>query len=186
MAENPELSVLMKTERTFEPPAEYAAAAEFNDTSVYEEADADYEAWWAGWARRLDWIEPFTEVLDWTDPPHARWFADGKLNVSANCLDRHVEAGNGGRTAFFWEAEDADAEGGGRKEVTYDWMLEQTQRFSNVLRSHGVGKGDVVGIYMPMVPETAVAMLACARIGAVHNVVFGGVSAGSVKERMEV
>ena len=187
MAEDPELSVLMKTDRTFEPPAGYAAAAEFNDGSVYEEADADYEAWWAGWARKLDWIEPFTDVLDWTDPPHARWFADGKLNVSANCLDRHVEAGNGGRIAFYWEAEDADAEGGGgRKEVTYDWLLEQTQRFSNVLKSLGVGKGDVVGIYMPMVPETAVAMLACTRIGAVHNVVFGGFSAGSVKERMEV
>ena len=187
MAEDPELSVLMKTERTFEPPAEYAAAAEFNDASVYEEADADYEAWWADWARKLDWIEPFTEVLDWTDPPHARWFADGKLNVSANCLDRHVEAGHGDRIAFYWEAEDADAEGGGgRKEITYDWLLEQTQRFSNVLKSLGVGKGDVVGIYMPMVPETAVVMLACTRIGAVHNVVFGGFSAGSVKERMEV
>ena len=187
MAEDPELSVLMKTDRMFEPPAEYAAAAEFNDASVYEEADADYEDWWAGWARKLDWIEPFTEVLDWSDPPHARWFADGKLNVSVNCLDRHVEAGNGGRIAFYWEAEDADAEGGGgRKEVTYDWLLEQTQRFSNVLKSLGVGKGDVVGIYMPMVPETAVAMLACTRIGAIHNVVFGGFSAGSVKERMEV
>ena len=185
MAEDPELSVLMKTDRTFEPPVEYAAAAEFNDDSVYEEADADYEAWWAGWARKLDWIEPFTDVLDWTDPPHARWFADGKLNVSANCLDRHVEAGNGGRIAFYWEAEDADDEGGGgRKEVTYDWLLEQTQRFSTVLKSLGVGKGDVVGIYMPMVPDTAVPMLACTRIGAVHNVVFGGFSAGSVKERM--
>ena len=186
MADEPELDVLMKTDRTFEPPEGFAESAEFNDPSVYETANADYEAWWADWGRKLDWIQPFTEVLDWTDPPHARWFADGKLNVSANCLDRHVEAGNGGKVAYYWEGEDAHDDPSMRKEVTYEWLLDQTQRFANVLKSLGVGKGDVVGIFMPMVPETAVAMLACTRVGAVHNVVFGGFSVGSVKERMEV
>ena len=104
--------------------------------------------------------------------PSRKWFAGGKLNVSANCLDRHVDAGNGERVAFYWEGED-----GTRKEITYAWLLEQTQRFANGLKSLGVGKGDVVGIYMPMVPEAVVAMLACTRIGAIHNVVFGGFSA---------
>ena len=187
MAEEPELDVLLGTERTFPPPPGFAAAAEWRDPDVYERAAADPEAWWAGWAERLEWIEPWHTVLDWSDPPHARWFDGGKLNVSANCLDRHVAAGNGDRVAFHWEAEDADELGdAGRKAITYDWLLDQTQRFANVLKGLGVGKGDVVGIFMPMVPETTVAMLACARIGAVHNVVFGGFSASSLKERMEV
>ncbi len=187
MAEEPELDVLLGTERTFPPPPGFAAAAEWRDPDVYERAAADPEAWWAGWAERLEWIEPWHTVLDWSDPPHARWFDGGKLNVSANCLDRHVAAGNGDRVAFHWEAEDADELGdAGRKAITYDWLLDQTQRFANVLKRLGVGKGDVVGIFMPMVPETTVAMLACARIGAVHNVVFGGFSASSLKERMEV
>ncbi len=187
MADQPELDVLLGTERTFPPPPEFAAEAAWRDPGVYERAAADPEAWWAGWAERLEWIEPWHTVLDWSDPPHARWFDGGKLNVSANCLDRHVAAGNGGRVAFHWEAEDADELGDeGRKAITYDWLLDQTQRFANVLKGLGVGKGDVVGIFMPMVPETTAAMLACARIGAVHNVVFGGFSASSLKERMEV
>jgi acetyl-CoA synthetase len=175
------IDVLMKTEESFEPPAEFAADANASDPGVYERADADSEAWWGSWAEKLEWIEPFDEILDWSDPPWARWFGGGKLNVSANCLDRHVAAGKGERVAYFWEGED-----GTRKEITYAWLLEQTQRFANALRSLGVGKGDVVGIFMPMVPEAAVAMLACTRIGAIHNVVFGGFSAGSVVERMEV
>ena len=187
MADEPELDVLLGTERTFPPPPGFAAEAEWRDAGVYERAAADPEGWWAGWAERLEWIEPWHTVLDWSDPPHARWFDGGKLNVSANCLDRHVAAGSGERVAFHWEAEDADELGDeGRKAITYDWLLDQTQRFANVLRGLGVKKGDVVGIFMPMVPETAVAMLACARIGAVHNVVFGGFSASSLKERMEV
>jgi acetyl-CoA synthetase len=187
MADEPELDVLLSTERTFPPPPDFAAGAQWSDPSVYEQAAADPEGWWAGWAERLEWIEPWHTVLDWSDPPHARWFDGGKINVSANCLDRHVEAGNGDRVAFHWEAEDADEIGeDGRKAITYDWLLDQTQRFANVLKGLGVGKGDVVGIFMPMVPETAAAMLACARIGAVHNVVFGGFSAASLKERMEV
>ena len=175
------LDVLLHTEQTFPPPPEFAAQANASDPGVYERAGADPEAWWGSWAEKLDWIEPFDEILDWSEPPFAKWFAGGKLNVSANCLDRHVAAGNGERVAYYWEGED-----GTRKEITYAWLLEQTQRAANGLKSLGIGKGDVVGIFMPMVPEAAVAMLACTRIGAIHNVVFGGFSAGSVVERMEV
>jgi len=183
----PELDVLMETEETFPPPGDFAADANISDPGVYEKAASDPEAWWASWAEKLDWIEPWDEVLDWSDPPHAKWFQGGKLNVSVNCLDRHVAAGNGDRVAFYWEAEDADDQGGGdgRKEVTYEWLLDQVQRFANVLKGLGIGKGDVVGIYMPMVPEAVAAMLGCARIGAIHNVVFGGFSPESVRERME-
>jgi acetyl-CoA synthetase len=176
-----ELDVLLRTEQTFEPPAEFAAEANASDPGIYERADADPEAWWASWAEKLEWIEPWNEVLDWSDAPFAKWFVGGKLNASANCLDRHVAAGRGDRVAIYWEGEDAS-----RREVTYADLLDETQRFANVLKGLGVGKGDVVGIYMPMVPEAVIAMLACARIGAIHNVVFGGFSAESVRERMEV
>ncbi|MBK8294249.1 MAG: acetate--CoA ligase [Solirubrobacterales bacterium] len=187
MATEPELDVLLKTEQTFPPPPDFAAEASFRDPAVYERAAADPEAWWADWAGQLEWIEPWQQVLDWSDPPRAKWFVGGKLNVSVNCLDRHVAAGNGDKVAFHWEAEDAGETGeAGRLGITYDWLLDQTQRFANVMKGLGVGKGDVVGIYMPMVPEAAVAMLACTRIGAVHNVVFGGFSAESLRERMEV
>ena len=187
MAEGSELDVLLHTEQTFPPPEEFAAQANASDPEIYERADADPDTWWASWAEKLDWIEPWDEVLDWSDPPFAKWFPGGRLNVSANCLDRHVEAGHGDRVAFHWEAENADDLGdGGRVAVTYADLLDRTQRFANVLRSLGVGKGDVVGIFMPMVPEAVAAMLACARVGAIHNVVFGGFSASSVKERMEV
>ena len=175
-----EMDVLMQTERTFPPPEDFAKQANANDPGIYDEANADPEKWWASWADKLEWIEPYETVLDWSDPPHAKWFAEGKLNASANCLDRHVDAGNGGRVAFHWEGEDSV-----RRDVTYAELLEETQRFANALKGLGVGKGDVVGIYLPMIPETPAAMLACARIGAVHNVVFGGFSATSVKERME-
>ncbi len=184
--EVPELDVLMETEETFPPPDDFAADANISDPGVYEKAASDPEAWWASWAEKLEWIEPWDAVLDWSDPPHAKWFDGGKLNVSVNCLDRHVAAGNGDRIAFHWEAEDADDLGeGGRKEITYEWLLDQVQRFANVLKDLGVGKGDVIGIYMPMVPEAVAAMLGCARIGAIHNVVFGGFSPESVRERME-
>ncbi|MDX6652981.1 MAG: acetyl-CoA synthetase [Solirubrobacterales bacterium] len=184
MAEGPaeaELDVLLRTEQTFPPPPEFAAQANASDPEIYARADADPETWWASWAQKLDWIEPWDEVLDWSEPPFAKWFAGGKLNVSANCLDRHVAAGHAERIAYHWEGED-----GTRREVSYGELLDTTQRFANVLRSLGIAKGDVVGIYMPMVPEAVAAMLACARIGAIHNVVFGGFSAESVKERMEV
>jgi acetyl-CoA synthetase len=170
----------MATEQTFPPPEDFAKQANANDPKIYDEANADPEKWWASWADKLDWIEPYEQVLDWSDPPWAKWFAGGKLNASVNCLDRHVEAGNGDRVAFHWEGEDGD-----RRDVTYAELLDSTQRFANVLKSLGVGKGDVVGIFLPMLPETPAAMLACSRIGAIHNVVFGGFSAESVKERMQ-
>jgi acetyl-CoA synthetase len=175
----PELDVLLRTEQTFPPPPEFAAQANASDPEIYERADADPETWWASWAEKLEWTKPWSQVLDWSDPPFAKWFVGGTLNASANCLDRHVAAGQGDRVAFYWEGEDAT-----RREVTYADLLAETQRFANALRSLGVGKGDVVGIFMPMVPEAVVAMLACARIGAIHNVVFGGFSAEAVKERM--
>ena len=178
--DSPEMDVLMKTERTFPPPEDFAAQANASDPGIYEQANADPEKWWASWADKLEWIEPYETILDWSDPPHAKWFAEGKLNASANCLDRHVTSGRGDVVAFHWEGED-----GVRRDVTYAELLDSTQRFANVLKGLGVGKGDVVGIYLPMIPETPAAMLACARIGAVHNVVFGGFSANSVKERME-
>jgi acetyl-CoA synthetase len=176
-----ELDVLLQTEQTFPPPPEFAAQANASDPEVYERANSDPETWWASWADKLDWVERWDQVLDWSDPPFAKWFVGGKLNVSANCLDRHVEAGRGERVAFHWEGED-----GTRREISYSALLDETQRFANALRSLGIAKGDVVGIYMPMVPEAVAAMLACARIGAIHNVVFGGFSAESVKERMDV
>ena len=186
-----ELHVLLGTEQTFPPPEHFAAQANANDPQIYEQAAADPEGWWSGWADKLEWIEPYEQVLDWSEPPFARWFGGGRLNASANCLDRHVAAGNGDRVAILWEAEDADDPGsgserdGGRRSVTYSELLEMTQRAANALKSLGIGKGDVVGIYLPMLPETVAAMLACARIGAIHNVVFGGFSAESVKERMQ-
>jgi acetyl-CoA synthetase len=174
-----ELDVLLETEQTFPPPEEFARQANAIDPKIYEQADADPEGWWASWAEKLEWSEPWSQVLDWSDPPFAKWFVGGRLNASVNCLDRHVQAGNGDRIALYWEGEDAD-----RREVTYADLLDQTQRFANVLKGLGIGKGDVVGIYLPMLPETVAAMLGCARVGAIHNLVFGGFSADSVKERM--
>src|SRR5215212_6460632 len=165
----------------FDPPEEFRANALWSDPKVYEKAAADPEAWWTAQAKELlDWdVEP-SEGLDDSNPPFYRWFADGRLNASYNCLDRHVEAGNGDRVAYHWRGEEGE-----EREVTYADLHRDVQRFANALRDLDVGKGDVVGIYLPMIPEVAVAMLACARIGAIHNVVFGGFSAESVRERME-
>src|SRR3954453_23524563 len=183
MAESTEdredLEVLLRDEETFSPPEDFAKQANANDPAIYDEAEKDFEAWWESWAEKLDWFEPWKTVLDW-NPPWAKWFTEGKLNASHNCLDRHVEAGRGDKVAFHWVGENGDT-----KDVTYADLLATTKRFANALKKLGVEKGDVVGIYMPMLPETPAAMLACARIGAVHNVVFGGFSVKSVKERME-
>jgi acetyl-CoA synthetase len=178
--EERDLEVLLKTEERFPPPADFAQQANASDPAIYDEAERDFEAWWEKWAKELDWFEPWQTVLEW-NPPWAKWFKEGKLNVSHNCLDRHVEAGKGDKVAYHWIGEDDS-----RRDVTYAELLEMTQRFANVLKDLGVQKGDVVGIYMPMIPETPAAMLACARIGATHNVVFGGFSAEAVRERMEV
>src|SRR3954451_13780024 len=177
--EERDLEVLLKTEDTFPPPEDFAEQANASDPAIYEQGE-NYEDWWASWARKLDWFEDFTDVLEW-NPPWAKWFQDGKLNVSHNCLDRHVEAGLGDKVAYHWIGEDDS-----RRDVTYAELLEMTQLFANGLKKLGVGRGDVVGIYMPMIPETPAAMLACARIGATHNVVFGGFSVEAVRERMEV
>jgi acetyl-CoA synthetase len=175
-----ELSELLEVER-FEPLPEFRAGALWSDPSVYERAAADPEAWWLRQATELlDWVRAPSESLDESDPPFYKWFADGKLNASANCLDRHVAAGRGDRVAYHWRGEEGE-----ERDVTYAELLADVQRFANALREHGIEKGDVVGIYLPMIPEVVVAMLACARIGAPHNVVFGGFSAEAVRERME-
>jgi acetyl-CoA synthetase len=175
-----DLEVLLKEEDRFEPPEDFVKQANFSDPAIYDEAEKDFEAWWEGWAKELDWFEPWQTVLEW-NPPWAKWFQEGKLNVSHNCLDRHVNDGKGDKVAYHWVGEDGDT-----RDVTYAELLDMTKRFANVLKGLGVEKGDVVGIYMPMLPETPAAMLACARIGATHNVVFGGFSVEAVRERMEV
>ena len=152
-----ELSALLEVER-FDPPAEFREGALLSDPAIYEEAAADPEAWWMRQATELlDWIEKPTKGLDDSNPPFYEWFADGKLNASANCLDRHVEAGNGGRVAYHWRGEEGE-----ERDVTYAELLADTQRFANGLKDLGVEKGDVVGIYLPMIPEVVVAMMACA------------------------
>jgi len=175
-----QLTELLEVER-FEPPAGFAAAARLSDPAIYAEAAGGPEDWWLRQATELlDWERPPSEALDESDPPFYRWFADGRLNVSANCLDRHVAAGLGERVAYHWRGEEGE-----QRAVTYGELLADTQRFANALRDRGIERGDVVGIYLPMIPQVVVAMLACARIGAVHNVVFGGFSAEAVRERME-
>ena len=175
-----ELEAMLKIEK-FEPSDEFREAARWSDPRIYEEAAADPVAWWTAQAKELlDWdVEP-TQGLDDSNPPFYKWFADGKLNASAQCLDRHVEAGIGDRVAYYWRGEEGE-----EREVTYADLHGDVQRFANALKDLGVEKGDVVGIYLPMIPEVVVAMLACARIGAPHNVVFGGFSAESVAERMD-
>jgi acetyl-CoA synthetase len=175
-----ELEELLEVEK-FEPSAEFRERALWSDPKIYEEAAADPEGWWLTQATELlDWDTVPTQALNDSDPPFYKWFEDGRLNASYNCLDRHVEAGNGERVAYHWRGEEGE-----ERDVTYADLHRDVQRFANALRDQGVGKGDVVGIYLPMIPEVAVAMLACARIGAIHNVVFGGFSAESVRERME-
>src|ERR687895_2156103 len=167
-------------QETFDSPAEFREKALIGDRSEHEEAARDAEAWWAKQAEALDWFEKWDTVLDESNAPFYKWFTGGKLNASHNALDRHVEAGRGDRVAFHWRGE-----GGEEREVTYADLLRDVKRLANVLRERGIRPGDVVGIYLPMIPEVAVAMLACARVGAPHNVVFGGFSPESVRERME-
>jgi acetyl-CoA synthetase len=165
---------------TFDPPADFREHALLNDPAVYEEAEKDWKGWWTKQAKNLHWFKEPTEILDDSNPPFYKWFSDGTINASYNCLDRHVEAGNGDRVAYHWHGESGE-----QRALTYADLHAETQRLANALKDLGVEKGDVVGIYLPMIPEVVVSMLACARIGAVHNVVFGGFSADSVKERME-
>ena len=175
---HPEIDALLKEQRVFPPPAEFRAAARVHDPAIYDRAAKDPESFWAEFARELEWISPWSHVLEWT-PPYAKWFVGGKLNVSANCLDRHVQAGRGDRPAFLWEGEPGD-----RRTLTYGELLADVCRFANVLKKLGVRKGDRVALYLPLIPELAIAMLACARIGAVHSVVFGGFSAEALRDRI--
>ena len=175
---SPEIDALLKEDRAFPPSAAFCAQAAINDPAIYETAARDPEAFWAGFARELEWIKPWSKVLDW-NPPHAKWFVDGQINVSANCLDRHVRTWRRNKAAFIWEGEPGD-----RRTLTYFDLCRQVSTFANVLKSLGVTKGDRVALYLPLVPELAIAMLACARIGAVHSVVFGGFSAESLSDRI--
>ena len=172
-------SLLTET-RLFPPSAEFAADA-IAGADLYDEAKADRLAFWARQARELvHWHTPFTQTLDWSGAPVAKWFADGELNVAYNCLDRHVEAGHGDRVALHWEGEPGDS-----RSITYAELTAEVKRAANVLAGLGVGEGDRVAIYMPVIPEAVVAMLAVARLGAIHSVVFGGFSAESIRSRVE-
>jgi len=170
---------LLTENRRFAPSAEFTANA-IADAALYERAAADREGFWADQARELHWHTPFTQVLDWSNPPFAEWFTDGELNVAYNCLDRHVEAGNGDRIALRWEGEPGD-----RRDVSYAELTDEVRRLANVLTDLGIERGDRVAIYLPMIPEAIASMLAVARIGAVHSVVFGGFSADSLRARID-
>ncbi len=169
---------LLEESRRFEPPEEFRRQANASDPGIYEEARKDPESFWAGWAEQLDWFTPWSRVLRW-EPPQAEWFVGGKLNASYNCLDRHLDGARRNKAALIWEGE-----GGDRRVFTYWDLHREVSKFANVLKGLGVGKGDRVAIYLPMIPEAAVAMLACSRIGAPHSVVFGGFSADSLRDRI--
>jgi acetyl-CoA synthetase len=159
------IEALLSEDRTFEPAAEFRAEANASDPSIHERAAADPEAFWASFAEELDWFEPWQKVLEW-QAPHAQWFVGGKLNVAYNCLDRHLDGARRNKAALIWEGEPGESRPGERRVYTYWDLYRAVSRFANVLKSLGVKKGDRVGIYLPMVPEAAIAMLACARIGA--------------------
>jgi acetyl-CoA synthetase len=165
--------------RTFAPPEEFAAAANVG-AGIYAEASADRLAFWAAAAQRLDWAQQWDTVLDWSNPPFAKWFVGGKLNVAHNCVDRHVASGHGDQVAYHWEGEPGDT-----RTITYAQLKDEVCKAANALVELGVQAGDRVAIYMPMIPETVIAMLACARIGAVHMVVFGGFSADALASRLD-
>ena len=172
------IEALLLEKRQFPPPKKFSEQANVRDPSVYRKADRDFEKFWAGFARELSWYKPWKRVLDWK-PPKAKWFVGGKLNASVNCLDRHVAGLRKNKAALVWEGEPGD-----QRTLTYRALLREVSKFANVLKSLGVGKGDRVTLYMPMIPELPIAMLACARIGAIHSVVFGGFSAESLKDRI--
>jgi acetyl-CoA synthetase len=172
------IEALLSEERVFEPSGEFVSRAVVQDPSISERAEADPEGFWAEQADRLSWFRRWETVMEWT-PPWVKWFTGGRLNASYNCLDRHVEAGGGDKVAYYWEGEPGE-----ERTITYRDLLDEVSRFANALRSLGVTKGDRVAIYLGMIPELPVAMLACARIGAAHSVVFGGFSAESLRDRI--
>jgi acetyl-CoA synthetase len=179
MAESsPAIENLFSEARTFSPPDDFRANALVTDRSLHEQAERDLEGFWAEEAERLRWMKPWDQVLEW-DLPFAKWFVGGQLNVSDNCLDRHVDSGGGDKVAYHWEGEPGDT-----RTITYAQLRDDVARFANALKSIGVQRGDRVNIYMGMVPELPVAMLACARLGAAHSVVFGGFSADALRDRI--
>ena len=173
-----EISALLQENRRFPPSDEFRRTAIAGDPGVYARAAADPEAFWASFAGELEWSSPWSRVLEWT-PPYAKWFVGGKLNASVNCLDRHVRGPRRNKAAFIWEGEPGD-----RRTLTYWDLYRQVNAFANVLKSLGVKRGDRVALYLPLIPELAISMLACARIGAVHSVVFGGFSSESLRDRI--
>ena len=172
------IEALLEEHREFPPPEEFAKQANVQDPSIYRTADRDFEKFWEDFARELAWYEDWKQVLEWK-PPKAEWFVGGKLNASVNCLDRHVSGPRKNKAALIWEGEPGE-----QRVLTYRQLLLEVSKFGNVLKSLGVRKGDRVTLYMPMVPELPIAMLACARIGAIHSVVFGGFSAESLRDRI--
>jgi acetyl-CoA synthetase len=174
----PEIDDLLREDRSFPPPSGFRDKAVVRDAGIYAEAARDPDAFWAKLAAELEWSRPWDTVLDW-QPPHAKWFVGGQINASVNCLDRHVRSARRNKAALVWEGEPGD-----RRTLTYFDLHRQVSTFANVLKSLGVGKGDRVSLYMPLIPELAIAMLACARIGAIHSVVFGGFSAESLRDRI--
>jgi acetyl-CoA synthetase len=173
-----EIDALLKEDRRFAPSDAWRKSANVADPAVYERAARDPEGFWAGFAKELEWIEPWKTVLKW-DPPYAQWFVGGKINASANCLDRHVRTARRNKAAIVWEGEPGD-----RRTLTYWDLFREVSTFANVLKDLGVKRGDRVALYLPLIPELAIAMLACARLGAVHSVVFGGFSAESLRDRI--
>src|SRR5688500_1598216 len=173
-----DISDLLQEDRSFPPPPAFREQANVRDDEVYARAEQDPEAFWAGFASELEWFTPWTRVLEW-HPPHAKWFVGGTLNASVNCVDRHVRGPRRNKAALVWEGEPGD-----RRTLTYFDLYRQVSQFANVLKSLGVTRGDRVALYLPLIPELAIAMLACARIGAVHSVVFGGFSAESLRDRI--
>src|SRR5437762_12107185 len=172
------IEALLLEKRQFPPRKSFQEQANVRDPSIYRKADRDFEKFWAGFARELTWYKPWKRVLEWK-PPKAKWFLGGKLNASVNCIDRHVLGPRKNKAALIWEGEPGD-----QRLLTYRELLREVGKFGNVLKSLGVRKGDRVTLYMPMIPELPIAMLACARIGAIHSVVFGGFSAESLKDRI--
>ncbi|HET8775886.1 MAG TPA: acetate--CoA ligase [Thermoanaerobaculia bacterium] len=173
-----EIDALLQESREFPPSEQFRRDANASDPRIWDKAANDREAFWAGWAEQLDWHRKWDRILEW-DAPYAKWFVNGTLNASFNCLDRHLEQ-RGDKVALIWEGEPGEI-----RRITYSALHADVCKFANALKSLGVAKGDRVAIYMPLVPEAAVAMLACARIGAVHSVVFGGFSADALKDRIQ-
>jgi acetyl-CoA synthetase len=173
-----DIDVLLQEDRKFEPDASFRSAAHVSSNDIYDKAAADPESFWANEARALEWMKPWDTVMNWT-PPHVKWFEGGKLNVAVNCIDRHIRGPKRNKAALVWEGEPGD-----RRTLTYWDLYCEVNKFANVLRELGVERGDRVAIYLPMIPEAAIAMLGCARIGAIHSVVFGGFSPESLRDRI--